>query len=412
MPTLKLTDRVCRGKKPPATGYLELWDTNLPGFGLRIGFGGKRSFQVMTRVHGELMRHKLGTYPTMTLSEAHEEARRVFRAAQAGVSPKAAKKAAALAAARARKNTFASVAAAYILDAAKDLRTKHEVQRKIDNDLLPEWGERLITDILRSDVKDLIRRKARTSPIAANRMLALISSIFSWALDEEIVQASPAVKIRRPGTETPRERVLSDIELRDVWEASGRLGYPYAPIFRLALVTGQRIGEVAGMRRSEFAGDLWNLPGERAKSGNGHSVYLAPLAREAISDLPLFGNGDLLFTNARDPNRQPTGFSEARRRLYQAVADVRRERGENEPMPDWRPHDLRRTCATGMRTLRIDRLTVSKVLNHAESGVTQVYDRYSMDDERRTAWEAWARKIESIIRPGPDNVVAMPARGA
>jgi integrase len=163
------------------------------------------------------------------------------------------------------------------------------------------------------------------------------------------------------------------------------------------------------MRRSEITGDLWNLPGERAKSGSGHSIYLAPLACEVMADLP--GGGDVLFVTPGN-GAAATGFSfsHARENLYAAVVAVRRERGETAPMPDWRPHDLRRTCATGMRTLRIDRLTVSKVLNHAESGVTQVYDRYSMDEERRTAWEAWARKIESIIRPGPGNVVAMPAR--
>jgi hypothetical protein len=175
MATLKLTNRVVKGKKPPAEGYLELWDSNLPGFGLRINFGGKRSFQVMTRVHGELVRHKLGTYPMMTLAEAHAEARKVFRDAQVGINPKAAKKAAALAAARTRKNTFAAVAADYMADAAKDLRRKDELQRKLDGDLLPEWGGRLIDDITRADVKDLIRRKARTSPIAANRLLALVS---------------------------------------------------------------------------------------------------------------------------------------------------------------------------------------------------------------------------------------------
>jgi integrase len=411
MPTLKLTDRVVQGKKPPAAGYLELWDCHLPGFGLRIGFGGKRSFQVMTRVNGRPVRHKLGTYgihPTETLAAARDEARKVFSAAQQGIIPKAAKKAAALAAARARKHTFASVAASYMADAAKDLRTKDELQRKLEIDLLPEWGERNITDITRADVKDVIRRKARTTPIAANRLLALISAIFNWALDEDIITTSPAVRIKRPGTETERERVLSDAELRDVWEAAGGLGYPYGHIYRLAMLTGQRIGEIAGMRRSEIAGNVWSLPGERAKRGKGHAIYLAPLALDLIADLPT--KGDLLFTSARADDRRPTGFSLARRLLRRDVEAIRRERGETEPMPEWTPHDLRRSCATGMRTLRIDRLTVSKVLNHAEAGVTKTYDRYSMDDERRTAWETWARKIESIIRPGPGNVVAIPVR--
>jgi integrase len=409
MATTKLTDRVVRGKKPPATGYLELWDSNLPGFGLRIGFGGKRSWQVMTRIHGEPVRHKLGTYPVMSLAEAHEEARRVFRDAQKGINPKAAKKAAALAAARARRHTFASVAAEYMATAAKDLRTKAELQRKLDIDLLPEWGERNITEITRADVKDVIRRKARTTPIAANRLLAFISAIFNWALDEDIIATSPAVRVKRPGTETERERVLTDAELRDVWEAAGRLGYPYGHIYRLAMLTGQRIGEIAGMRRSEIAGNIWSLPGERAKRGKGHAIYLAPLALELLADCP--NKGDLLFTSARSDDRRPTGFSLARRLLRKEVDAIRRERGETEPMPEWTPHDLRRSCATGMRTLRIDRLTASKVLNHAEAGVTKTYDRYSMDEERRTAWESWARKIESIIRPGPANVVPL-ARGA
>ncbi|MGE0118690.1 MAG: tyrosine-type recombinase/integrase [Dongiaceae bacterium] len=408
MATLKLTDRVVQGKKPPAEGYVELWDSHLPGFGLRLSAHGKRSFQVMTRVNGRPVRYKLGTYgihPTETLAAARDEARRVFSDAQKGLAPRAAKKAAALAAARARKYTFSAVAADYLADAAKDLRTKDELKRKIEIDLEPEWGERNINEITRADVKDVIRRKARTTPIAANRLLALISAIFNWALDEDIITASPAVRVRRPGTETERERVLSDAELRDVWEAAGQLGYPYGPIYRLAAVTGQRIGEVAGLRRSEIAGNVWSLPGERAKRGKGHAIYLAPLAQELLAKLPR--KGDLLFTSHRSDDRKPTGFSLARRLLREKTEAVRQERGETEAMPEWTPHDLRRTCATGMRTLRIDRLTVSKVLNHAEAGVTKTYDRYSMDDERRTAWEAWARKIESIIQPGPDNVVQM-----
>jgi integrase len=422
MATAKLTDTAVKNAKPPATGSLELWDSVLPGFGVRIGFGGKRSFQVMVRVNGRLIRRKLGTYPVMTLAKAREEAQRVFREAASGIAPKAAQEAAALTAARAQQNTFAGVAAAYMAERAKDLRSKDKIQRLIDGDLLPAWATRDIRTITRRDIKELVIRKSTTAPIAANRLLALISVIFTFALDEEFIDASPAVRIKRPGTEVARERVLTDAELRDVWLACGRLRYPFGQIFRLALLTGQRLGEVAGMRRSEIVSAeielrkdepavpvaLWKLPGDRIKGGKGHVVYLAPLAREVLASMP--AHDDALFSVAGDGDRPATEFSRDRRRLYDAVNAVRRERGETEPMPDWRPHDLRRTCATGMRTLRIDRLTVSKVLNHAEGGITQVYDRYTMDAERYTAWEAWARKVESIIRPGPDNVVQMPAR--
>jgi integrase len=227
-----------------------------------------------------------------------------------------------------------------------------------------------------------------------------------FALDEEFVDASPAVRIRRPGTEIERERVLSDAELRDVWMACDRLAYPHGQIYRLALLTGQRVGEVAGLRRSEITGDIWSLPGERTKGGKGHAIYLTPLAREVLADVP--SQGDVLFSNAVDANTPASEFSHARQHLYAAVDAVRRERGETAPMPDWRPHDLRRTAATGMRGLRIDRLTVSKILNHSESGITKIYDRFSLDPEKRLAWEAWSRHVDSIVRGGDGgNVVTL-----
>jgi len=404
---MKLTDTAVRNAKPPATGYRELWDSVLPGFGLRIGHGGKRSFQIMVRVNGKLIRSKIGTYPVTTLAQAREEAQRVFREAAAGIAPKAAQQAAAMAAARAQQNTFAHVCAAYMAERAKDLRSRDKIRRWIEGDLLPTWGARDIRTITRRDVKALIYRKAETAPIAGNRILALVSAIFMFALDEEFVDSTPAVRIRRPGTEIERERVLSDAEIADFWKACERLDYPYRQIYRLALLTGQRVGEVGGMRRSEIIGDIWNLPGERIKGGKGHAVYLTPLAREVLADLP--GEGDVLFANGK--GNAAVELSHARQHLYAAVEAVRRERGETTPMQDWRPHDLRRTCATGMRALRIDRLTVSKVLNHAESGITKIYDRLSLDPEKRMAWEAWSRHVESIIRGGAGgNVVPMPAR--
>ena len=142
------------------------------------------------------------------------------------------------------------------------------MQRYINVDL-NEWHDRQIAEITRADIKELIRMKARTAPIAANRLLALISRIFSWALKEELVDASPAMKIDRPGKEVERERALSADEIKTVWAACDQLGYPWGPLFKMLLLTGQRRGEVASMKWSEITAEGWRLPGERAKSGKG-----------------------------------------------------------------------------------------------------------------------------------------------
>ena len=118
--------------------------------------------------------------------------------AQAGIGPELRKK-------REEAGTFGAVAAVFMQDFAHSHRTRDEMQRKIDVDLA-EWHDRQITEITRKDIKELIRVKARTSPIAANRLLSLIAKIFNWAVKEELIEASPAIQIDRPGQEVERER--------------------------------------------------------------------------------------------------------------------------------------------------------------------------------------------------------------
>ena len=153
-------------------------------------------------------------------------------------------------------------------DFAHSHRTRDEMQRKIDVDLA-DWHDRQITEIARRDIKELIRVKARTSPIAANRLLSLIAKIFNWAVKEELIEASPAIQIDRPGQETERERSLTVDEIKIVWEAFDQLGYPFGPLFKMLLITGQRRGEVAGMKWSEITADGWRTPGRARQEGQG-----------------------------------------------------------------------------------------------------------------------------------------------
>jgi integrase len=141
------------------------------------------------------------------------------------------------------------------------------------------------------------------------------------------------------------------------------------------------------MRWSEITADGWRIPGERAKTGKGHLAPLSSLAREILADVPEIG--ELVFRSHSDTPLQ--GWSRAAKRLQKLCG----------PMEPWRFHDLRRTFATHLRSLGIDRLVVSKLLNHAEGGVTRIYDRYSADPEQSTAVERWANRLREILSGAP-----------
>jgi integrase len=392
MPKHKFSDKWLKSLKAPAEGRSDYWDTLTPGFGIRVGLG-RKSFVAMARLNGRLRRFTFKpSFPQLPLAEARARAEKIIRDAQHGIDPTAAEAAERREAQRQQRHTFAAVAADFMQDHAKNLRTRDEMQRKINVELLPHWGDRPVESITRTDVKALLREKARVSPVAANRLLALVSKIFTWALDEEIIEASPAVRLPRHCKEQERERSLSAEEIRILWGAFDKLGYPFGAVFRFMLVTGQRRGEVADMKWSEISPDGWLLPGARSKSAQGHLVPLSSLAQEILDSVPRIG--EHVFIARGDKPLQ--GWSKAKAR-----AEVL-SRGK---LPPWRLHDLRRTTATHMRSLSVDRLVVSKVLNHAESGVTRVYDRYAADPEKIVAMERWANRLRGIIDGEPTETI-------
>jgi integrase len=396
MPRNKLTDAFVRNANSPAEGQVEYWDTLTPGFGLRVSYGGRRAFVVLTRVSGKLCRFTLGSYPKTSLSEARDEAEKILKDAAKGISPKEREAEERRKMQADRRNTFRAVAEEFMTDHGNSLRTRGEIQRMIDVDLLPQWGDKPIASITRADVKALIREKARTAPISANRLISLISKMFSWALEEDIIEASPAVRIKRPAEERERERSLTGDEIGKLWPVFTALGYPFGHGLKFLLVTGQRRGEVSGMKWTDIDGTGWKLPGASAKSKQGHRIPLSIIAVEILESAPKIG--DYVFMSGRGLNPLE-GWEGAKRRVDSFL---------KEPIAPWRIHDLRRTMATQMRSLGIDRLVVSKLLNHAEGGVTKTYDRYAADPEKAAAMERWSDKLKELIAgKKSDKVVLM-----
>jgi integrase len=297
---------------------------------------------------------------------------------------------------------------------------KKLIRTESGGEVLSQWGDRTIHEIKRRDVNDLLDRiVSRNSPVTANRCLATIRKMFSWAISKDIVQHSPCEGVARPFKEKSRNRALSDNELRLVWRAADAIGGTFGPLTKLLILTLQRRDEVADMRRAELRlqDKSWVIPEERAKNAKEHEVPLSDLAMTIIEGLPQIGIAGLLFTTTGET--PVSGFSRAKDRFDAEILKLQRadaaERGEDpdavEPLAPWTFHDLRRSGATGMAKLGVQQQVVERLLNHVSgsfAGVTGIYQRYDYLRERRAAFDLWASHIEGTVSGNePANVVPM-----
>lgn len=384
---VKLTAKYVENIKPPEKGRLQLWDTALPGFGLRVSEKGKKTWVVMYRSRGRQRRMTLGRYPTFSLAEARDEARTALRSLEQGVDPAEEK----LAAKRRPEATFTDVVEQFIeLYAKPKNRGWKETRRILHKNVVPRIGHYALHEVERRYVIDILDAiVARGSPTQANRVLAHVRKLFNWALDRGMVETNPVFGLKPPAKEESRDRVLSDDELKRLWTVWDEIEWPFGQLFKLLLLTGQRRNEVATMRWSniDFANMTWTIPREIAKNDRTHGVPLSDLALEIIESAPCIGNRDLIFSTTG--RTSVSGFSKAKK-----ACDI------GASVHEWRTHDLRRTCASGMARSGIPPHVVEKILNHSSgtiSGVAAVYNRYGYEEEKRAALNTWSQYLQRLV---------------
>jgi integrase len=245
--------------------------------------------------------------------------------------------------------------------------------------------------------------------------LTRLRTLFGWAAAKDLVDADPTAGVRTRVNEKSRVRALVTVdgegdingeEIERFWFGCEGLGWPFGPLFKLLLLTGQRREEVGGMRWSELNLEkrIWTIPAERAKSDRVHIVHLSDLAIEVIESIPR--TGDLVFSSTG--STPVSGYSRAKERIDSLMTKQVRERTGNPDarIADWILHDLRRTAATGMAGLEIAPHVVDKILNHSAiiRGIALIYNKHEYEKERRAALEAWGRYIEALVRDVPSNV--------
>ncbi|MCH9000079.1 MAG: tyrosine-type recombinase/integrase [Proteobacteria bacterium] len=428
---MRLTDRTIKALKPKAERF-EVWESGRTGLGLRISPAGRKSWIYMYRFDGRPRRMTLGTYPVVGLANARVKHARAKELLEKGSDPGALH----IEKRRAERDaeTIQNLVDEYLEKWARPRkRSADEDERILRKDVLPAWGKRKARDIRRRDVILLLDTIVeRGAPIAANRTLAVIRKMFNFAISRDIVDATPVAMVRAPAKENQRDRILSAEEIRTFW--NGLADTPMTPAVRLALklelVTAQRKGELVGAALSEFdfSEGIWTIPPERVKNGIAHRVPLSPLTLKLIEEAHGIARQAEVGRAKNLPGAEPresewlcpsprgNGPIEPRavsRALRRATKPT--ERGEDPAinLKNVTPHDLRRTAASGMASLGVARLVIAKVLNHAETGVTAIYDRHGYDSEKRHALEAWAAHLEGILsgKPKADNVVQLAAAG-
>jgi integrase len=428
MAKVNLTDRKVQSLKPAAAGgRRELLDSVVSGFGVRVTDSGARTWILKTRYPGSTnpTRRALGEYPAMTLEQARAKAGQWRTLIKQGKDPRDEEERQQRAEARQRANTFAVVAEDFIKDKLATERKGAEVERDIRREFLPVWGTRPITEITAHDVRDLVKGiKDRGAPYQAHNVLGHARRLFSWAIDQHAfgIEASPCDRLKPKaiiGEKKARKRVLSDDEIRAFWRNAGRLPYPYGPLCRLLLLTGQRHNEVAKATRGEFAPDgaLWAIGAERFKSDADHMVPVSDDARAIFADLPRFKSGDFIFSTTFGVKRTVISDKVKNRldaRMLRTLRAAARKRGDDPTRVELRPwiiHDLRRTMRTHLSALRVSERTAEMVIGHGAKGIERVYDQHRYLDEMREALTLWAGRLRSIVEPPPANVVQLHSAG-
>ena len=372
-----LTDALCR-TKPPRGGRLEIADLRQAGLVLRITSNGARSFAYRFRhpASRKSLRATIGPYPATTLEIARKRAKEMAAQVAGGISPIEARNAEREAA---PTRTFQALADRYLKEHAerhKQPRSAEEDRRNLAVHVLPKWAKRDFRAIRRADVIKVVESIVSAGKhTAGNRVHSLISKIFSFAIDADLLEANPAARLRKRGVEKVGRRVFDD-EIRTFWRGIvlPPVSRPVGLALRLALLTGARASEIVGARKPEFQNldkseqAAWIIPGERAKNKRDHLIPLAPLAVETVkSAMELVSDRDnFLFPTrlAREGSIDRHTLTVAMARFGESLKGPTARTWQAEPPT---PHDTRRTVSTRFARAGIPKEIRDRALNHITS---------------------------------------------
>lgn len=362
-----LTDLGLRKLTQPAAGQVTYWDTSTPGFGVRCSARAK-SYVVM---YGEKRKLKtLGRYPSLPLADARKQARRFLSNVTDTVV-------------EIEEHDYSEVMAEYLADCEQRLRpsTMYHYRffaRKIV--FRGPIGKLGPSEVMKTIVK-------HTSNVGSqNHAFMTFKVFFNWAVRRQYIDRNPLVALRRPHGNGSRERVLTEAEVKTLLTYTLDRRGRFNDIVTLLVLTGQRKGEIAGLRWSECEGDHLRLPPERTKNKRLHAV---PICKQAEALLERITGSATFVFGIPETDRPFNGWGRAQRDIIKATG-----------LSHFTLHDLRRTFATLHAKIGTPVHVTERLLNHVSgtiSGVAAVYNRHSYAEEMRVATERYEAAIDALF---------------
>ncbi len=365
MARLHFTDVVISRLKMPGIYY----DETTPAFGIRVGKN--RKVWVITR-GTDRQRISIGRYPSMPLAEARREAKKLL-----AEEPQ-----------KGSRLTFAEAYDRYKdVIATKKPRTQRDYKRMLEKYLMPALGKKRLGEIEYENVT-AITEKLSTSEAA--HCLSVGRTFFRWCVKppRRYIAHSPLEGVQvKLGNR--RKRILAPDELKRVWQAAKKQGYPHGTIVQLLIAMGQRRGETASLRRpwiNEKQRTI-TLPESLTKNSKEHTYPYGDVVADILDTIPRRNDTDLLFPSAVSADRPLSGWSKYKKQLADEV-------------DGWTLHDLRRTYRSVHAEIGTPREIAERLINHAagvQTDVEAIYDRWSYLPQMRAAVESFERHLLKLV---------------
>jgi len=380
---------------PVAQRDVQVFDDALPGFGIRKFESGRASYFVKFNVGKQQRRLTLGTVVPGNLAEMRRKASAILSKARLGQDAVAEKRRAV----GKRSGALGVLIAKYLEDREPKLRPRYliEIKRQLERDwksLHAQSVESIGRQAVISVIDEIAVGQGET---AADRARVALSGFYGWAIERGYCEANPTLNISPRAETRARERVLTEPELREIWQASG--DDDYGRIIKLLILTGQRRREIGDLGWSEIDLDKKQIELSASRVKN-HRPHLVPLSNQALAILRNLVTGDREFVFGRGVGGF-SGWSKAKSDLDARIAMARTEVGIKKPMPSWVLHDLRRSFVTHLNENKFaPPHVIEAIVNHVSghlAGVAGTYNKALHLEERRRALGEWGARIDLLV---------------